>query len=224
MDKKVLEAKNRILDIIYQLRPLGFDEVLYSPADAWKWFYDNRKRIPSNINYDSGATRMVIWDEDYCDYVMKFDICACGLEYADSYCQNEADVYKKAVDYGLEDKFAWIEKIGEFGATELFAMDYHYCDECHVTSTSYEHRFYKFCDDEGYSPDSSEAQAEFDNSWYSYDCDNQDAMFELMEDIWGDKEEWKVESFLRDMNVHDIHSGNISLDGDKLVIIDYASF
>ena len=49
-------------------------------------------------------------------------------------------------------------------------------------------------------------------------------MFELMEEVWGPEEEWEVERFLRDMQVTDIHSGNIAYNNGEIVIVDYASF
>lgn len=223
MNKKLLNAEIRVKDIINQLRPYGFDRVLDDPKIAENWFYSNEKELPDNIGWADGATRMVIWDIDYEDFVIKFDKCdQCELSYADSYTGNEARVYTEAIKCGLEHRFAWIDRIGFFGNTEIFAMEYYYCDECAISDASYQNRYLNFCKENDYDPDDEDVSEEF--YYNSGDCTNQEAMFELMEEIWGPEEEWEVERFLRDMQVTDIHSGNIAYNNGEIVIVDYASF
>ena len=101
-------------------------------------------------------------------------------------------------------------------------MEYYYCDECAISDASYQNRYLNFCKENDYDPDDEDVSEKF--YYNSGDCTNQEAMFELMEEVWGPEEEWEVERFLRDMQVTDIHSGNIAYNNGEIVIVDYASF
>ena len=65
--------------------------------------YANYSNMPDYMQFSYGASRLAIWDTEYCDYVIKV---ALDEQY-EKYCQHEVEVYEAAVKEGLADNFAW---------------------------------------------------------------------------------------------------------------------
>ena len=56
-------AAERIIDMV---RSAGFDI-----TDPYSILNADYSMFPYDMEYSNGASRLVIWDSDYCDYVIK---------------------------------------------------------------------------------------------------------------------------------------------------------
>ena len=73
----------------------------YDLSDPNAIIHDGWGGFLGDLQFAYGASRLVIWDEDYCDYVIKV---ALGKSF-EKYCKREVEVYAAAVKEGLQDSF-----------------------------------------------------------------------------------------------------------------------
>ena len=66
---RINEAAMAADRIINMIECAGFD--ITNPNSILD--YPNYMNLPDGMQYAYGASRIVIWDEDYCDYVIKID-------------------------------------------------------------------------------------------------------------------------------------------------------
>ena len=178
--------------------------------------------MPEDIQYDSGASRVVIWDE-YCDFVIKLPLDE-GYE---KYCQKEVEVYKAAEEAGLADNFAWCDCYGEPNMLDdyynpgIYVMEYVYCNEEAVYDSAWKYGYETYCNERGLDSSSYDAVEEY-NSW-NY-ADDDDMVLDCIEaQISGDK----IKAFcvfMMKWNITDIHTANVGFKGSRMVITDYAGW
>jgi hypothetical protein len=97
------EAYNRISKLMEILYHCDFNI-----DDPWSIEHID---LPSNIHYEMGATRLVVWDEDNRDYVAKIAL----TDEDEKYCVHEVELYNAAVKAGLEAHFGWCAEIYCYG-------------------------------------------------------------------------------------------------------------
>lgn len=188
--------------------------------------YPNYMNMPEGMQYAYGASRIVIWDEDYCDYVIKI---ALDEKY-EKYCQHEVEVYEAAVKEGLADNFAWCmcyaepiyDDNGEYDAPGIYVMEYVDCNEDDVEDTTWKYGYEQYCSLNGLdSSDYNSADAY--NDWNQ--GDTEDMVLDYMESLMSSEYRRAFEVFMCKWWITDIHSQNVALKPDgNMVIIDYAGW
>ena len=214
MKDTLTRATERTKSILAQLEGTGFDM-----DDPWGTDHN----LPDNLEIESGATRFVIWDTNYNDFVIKFS----DEERYEAYSAKEAEVYHKAEEKGVEKYFGWIHFICNYQNHAVYAMEYLDCDEETISNKSYEYNWKEFCSEENIDDDedtrNSSYRYEFDEAYM--DCNNGDygVLNYLFSEITNE-DMIKLDHLIYDEDVNDLHEGNFGFRGNQLVICDYAGY
>ncbi len=151
-------------------------------------------------DYAEGATRGVVIGDNF---VFKFNLYPNDED--GDYCESEKAVYDAAVEWDLQDWFAWTDVVDTYCNTKVYAMD-----RCGVDS------------DELYDAATS---------WVSdrdgYDCndlEDEDLVDYAAECSAAIRDRSELKEFLHTFTIHDLHEGNWGWKGNNLVLTDYASY
>lgn len=206
------EAYNRVSKIMDILNSAGFD--INNP-----WSIEDIS-LPENIKFASGATRLVVWDEDNPDYVAKM-----ALELDDErYCIHEVELYNAAVKAGLEAHFGWCAEIYCYGSRSVYAMEYLKCDDSDIESKSYKWGYERYCAEEKIDTESEESkEAYYDYYWGGFSGDG-GVVLQWIEAHMVAPVVEKFEEFVSKYDISDIHSQNVGYRNGQLVLCDYAGF
>ena len=213
MDNRCKEAKVRVDAIFQELEELGFD--VYRPLSI------NDIELPSHLGYDYGVCRLVVWDCNYCDYVVKFPIDSSDIKF----CEKEVDIYKDAEEEGVEEAFAWCKCIyapEEIG-NGIYVMEYVNCNEDEISDEVSESAYRRYCEDYDREVDDDDAREEFFQDYYG-----EDEMDDLYDMFLNGLRDWqlrnKVDTFVSEQDINDIHCGNVGYRDNQLVLCDYAGY
>lgn len=210
MDTRFTEAYNRIRELMTTLDYLGFDI-----NDPWTIESIN---LPEEIGYAHGATRMVIWDKNNPDYVAKIALTVDN----EKYCQKEVELYEAAVEAGLESHFAWCAEIYCHGEKSVYAMEYLECDYDQMDSESYQWGYKRYCADYDLDTEAQESKDKFSDYYWS--DSGESLVIEWFESHLARPIAAKLDRFIYDHDIEDIHNGNIGYRGNQLVLCDYAGY
>lgn len=211
-------AADRIIDMV---ECAGFD--LTDPNTMIT--YPNYINMPDGMQYAYGASRIVIWDEDYCDYVIKI---ALNEKY-EKFCQHEVEVYEAAVKEGLADIFAWCmcyaepqyNDEGEYEAPGIYVMEYVDCNEDVNCDEIWKYGYSQYCKERGLDSSSYDYADDYDEwNWREDD----DLVLEYVESQMNDEQRRLFNVFMMKWWISDIHSQNIGHIGNRIVILDYAGW
>ena len=217
---KINEAFMAATRIINMVESAGFN--ITDPFSIIN--YATSSNTPDEMRYAYGASRLVIWDDDYCDYVIKIAL----HEGYEKYCQHEVDIYEAAVKEGFADKFAWCACYAEpcldedFYNPGIYVMEYVDCNEDEVEDTTWKYGYEQYCSLNGLdSSDYNSADAY--NDWNQ--GDTEDMVLDYMESLMSPEYRRAFEVFMCKWWITDIHSQNVALKPDgNMVIIDYAGW
>lgn len=178
-----------------------------------------------SINYAYGASRLVLWDEDYCDYVIKI---ALDPSY-EKYCQHEVEIYAAAEKEGVSDSFAWCMCYqeptyadGEIDAPGIYVMEYLDCNEDEVYDDAWCHGYKEYCRSHGLDASNYDNASQYDN-WNQ--SDDSDLVLDLLESNMSTEYRRMFEVFMCKWEITDIHQGNIScLHNGHRKIVDYGGW
>lgn len=180
--------------------------------------------IPEGMDYAYGASRLVIWDNDYCDYVIKI---ALNSDY-EKYCQHEVEVYKAAAKEGFADKFAWCACYaeptyadGKVDAPGIYIMEYMYCNADEAYDSAWKYGYETYCEARGLDSSNYDYVIDFDN----WNCeDDEEMIIDCVVSGMSDSEKKAFYVFMNKWWITDIHQGNVSVTDNGLVITDYAGW
>ena len=217
------EVAQAIDEIINKVVSLNLAKVVHRTADNkyyfGQWCHDNYNAL-DGIRADSGATKMVFFNDELEDWVIKVpflfspDIAPGSKGYED-FCYAEVEVYEEAVKEGLDEYFA---------PTYLYTMiddiPFYVQRKAECNSDVNEDVFFSYCSN-SYDKEDFESEDEY------YDAINNDA--EYMEEcdrlsaIFGG---WitKLINFLEDRGIGDFHSANFGFIKGSPVLIDYSGY
>lgn len=188
----------------------GFSQFLNNrtESEARLWGNSSYENL-ENISYSYGASKFVIVDEDS-DWVLKIPFC----DKAYDYCALEAENYKKAVEAGVEEGFAACYFLMEYEGAPCYIMEKVSCDE-----ETIEGDFYEI----GSNRLSSEMDEE---EIYSYlgSMDGVEIVDQLLDFYYEEGFLKKVNIFLSQNKINDLHIGNVGYRGTNLVFVDYSGF
>lgn len=208
---KAFAAAQRIIDSV---ESAGFNLCDY--ADIKNAIHCGYEYFPEFIHYESGATRLVIWDDQY-DYVIKI---AIGSD-CEKYNQHEAEVYEAAVNAGLEDYFGWCKcYIKSENKPGIYVMEFLDGDEYDITDSAYKYSYENYCNTNGLDASDYEVMEEYD----SIERDEREEVENLLESQMSLNEIHDFRIFLIKWFINDLHAGNVLYRNETLVICDYAGF
>jgi len=205
------EAYNRISKLMNILNGAGFDI-----NDPWSF---ESIDVPENIKFATGATRLVIWDEENPDYVAKIALS----EDSEKYNIHEVELYQAAEREGLGEHFGWCAEIYDYGARSVYAMEYLDCDYDQIDSESYQWGYENYCYEQDLDVNTEDSREAYeDYFWKSGTCDN--LVLDWFEDKLLKPMVAKFDRFIYEHDIDDIHSGNVGRRGNVLVLCDYAGY
>lgn len=213
---KAFEAAQRIINI---MREAGFEDLrdLVSPTRD----YDT----PDYIQWEAGATRLVIWDDE-CDYVIKIALDS----YCEKYNKKEADVCAAAEEEGFENMFGWCKQyLPPQGEKEnyvpgVYVMEFLEGCEDDVIDSSYERGYKEFCRSNGLDEFDFDSHDRYQEYREEADIEEQDEIMELLVEGMSVRETYDFNSFLYNNDINDLHSGNVLMKNGRFVICDYAGY
>lgn len=212
---RYLEACMAAERIVNEIKAAGFE--LNDPKD---FIHNAYQYLPYYIQYAYGASRLVIWDTEYYDYVIKI---ALEPSY-EKYCQHEVEIYRAAVDEGVDDSFAWCtcyaEPDWDNDLPGIYVMEYLDCNEDEVYDDAWTYGYKEYCRSHGLD-DSNYDNADDYDSWK--ECDDSGLVLDLLESNMNDEYRRAFEIFMWKWNITDIHQGNIS-STVPMKIVDYAGW
>ena len=165
---------------------------------------------------------MVIWDDDYCDYVIKI---ALDEKY-EKLCQHEVEVYEAACKEGLEKEFAWCMCYSnpvkyEGYVPGIYVMEYVDCDEDAAYDSAWTHGYKEYCYQRGLDSSNYDAADDF-NDWCEAEPD--DMLLDYMESLMAPEYRRAFEIFMCKWWITDIHEQNVGFKGNRMVMVDYAGW
>ena len=168
----------------------------------------------SILTAPGGASRLVIWDEDYCDYVIKI---ALDEKY-EKFCQHEVEVYEAAVKEGLADNFAWCMCYaeptyadGKIDAPGIYVMEYMDCNEDEVSDAAWTYGYKQYCSANGLDSSNFDSADEY-NDWNEGEHEGQ--ILDYMESQMTSDYRRAFEVFMCKWWITDIHEQNVALRPD----------
>lgn len=217
MDRQ-LEACLAAERIVNAIQSAGFD--LSDPRSIIQnaWCSD----LSDSIQYAYGASRLVLWDEDYCDYVVKI---ALDPDY-EKYCQREVEVYAAAAQEGLANSFGWCMCYAEpdynNGMPGIYVMEYLDCNEDEVADDAWCYGYKEYCRSHGLD-DSNYDNADEYNDW---NCGEDEGMYLDYFESEMDRDYLRAfEIFLCKWRITDLHQANFSCGKpSEMKIVDYAGW
>ena len=199
----------------------GFGPALVSgdPCD----FRDFANDAPSWFRWSYGASRVVFWDDRDCSFVIK--IPRDGEDDV-QYSRAEQETYAEARNRGIEQYFAWTDKLFDYEVPDenktipIYAMEFAKCQSYDDPSDIFYEYYCK-----KYHLDSNDKEVK-DSYWDSYDTEDggTSEMLDYAESIWGEEARLEVGELIDDFGIGDLHYGNWGFCDGRLVIVDYAGY
>lgn len=177
------------------------------------------------IDFYSGASKYCLINDEF-DWAIKFDIPECDSKWKkiNDYALHEAEIYEKAVEWGIEDSFAACYCIGYINGKAICLQEIVETDEEYFHDKLWDYGAY--CME--YSRDICETEDDF-NSMVS-DCVDDFSDEERFEAIFNEHEVdiKKLIEFINVYNLNDFHCGNYGMkrcEGREFpVLIDYSGY
>ena len=177
--------------------------------------------LPDGIQYAYGASRLVLWDEYYYDYVVKI---ALNPDY-EKYCQREVEVYAAAVQEGLADSFGWCmcysEPDYDNDRPGIYVMEYLDCNEDEVYDDAWCYGYKEYCRSNGLDASNYDNADEY-NDW---NCEDDGMYLDYFESEMSRDYLKAFEVFLCKWRITDLHQANFSCGKpSEMKIVDYAGW
>jgi len=216
----------------------GFNKFIEKPCEYY--WCDAEKEIRNysdDISFHSGATKGVMVDANL-NWVVKIPFLYerhnldwnCEkqayerYEWHDlsDYCKIEWRNYAAAVDFNVSECFAQTYYLGDFHNIPIYIQEYLDCDESYVNSRAYDSAYNAYRNEWDDDLTEEEREDEFSDSFYDWDGEEQ--MESLTYEMWGGKLSERFWNFCSLNDIDDLHTGNWSISGDKLVAVDFSGY
>lgn len=172
-------------------------------TDEWHDFVVAMDGAEVTVSIMFGATKAVFAAEGM-DTVAKIGFQNFKVDHA----AREAQIYQEARAMDLEQFFVPCKKIGEISSLEVFEMELVEVGEDLVTSD-----MWRKCSG---SMSSEEIVDVIDD-----DCGFIEALFPFYYSV---EEMTRLYDFISELEINDLHSGNIGYENGRIVIIDYSGY
>lgn len=175
--------------------------------------------LPSNIRYDMGATRLVVWDDENHDYVAKIALS----DDDEKYCIHEVELYNAAEEAGLAAHFGWCAEIYCYGTKSVYAMEFLDCNYDKFDTLTYEWGYENYCREEKIDSSLDSSKEQYSNYYWGSDL-HCNIVLDWFEEQLSKNIVALFDSFINSHDIDDIHAANIGYRGDKPVLCDYAGY
>ena len=160
-----------------------------------------------------------MWDDENPDYVAKIALTAEN----EKYCVKEVELYNAAVEAGLADHFAWCAEIYDYGTHSVYAMEYLDCCYEENDSESYQWGFERYCAEEELNVYEESSRQKFSEVYWGSSV-YEELVLDWFEDKLVKPIAAKFDRFVYDLEISDIHPGNLGRRNGQLVLCDYAGY
>lgn len=188
----------------------------------YDWGYNGTER-PDNVFCSSGATKMVLWDDEE-PYVIKIPFIDERSGYRD-YCEIELHNYEQAHHFPeIVNCFAQVDFLFVYKNHPIYIMEKIDCDEQGIEDAAYDTSFVSFCDREGFEEGSLEyedARDHFSDEYYDW-WEGIEQIEALFCDCWGGRIFDCFRDYCNFHNINDLHTANWGWRGSELVVVDYS--
>lgn len=232
MKHNIAELRERFHKLLMQLdRDYNLSDNFYDcdeDAEEFECMWEERDNACDDLHIWTacGATKFVIGTDD-CDYIIKFQLFDSF-----DYCGREVETYNAAKARGLEDKFAWCDKLFDFTfscrgderTVPVYVMEWCQCGYEMISDDASEYCYRRYITKHEL-PDCEESREKY------YDSEGYIERIDILEwacDVWGtpygETSSDAILDFLREMQVNDLHAGNWGWCDRRLVLTDYSGY
>lgn len=170
-----------------------------------RWFYDNElNELGFTISH--GVTKVCIGHDDLENWIIKVGYTNTRLDYATIEYEN----YIKALKAELSYYFPKTVFLGSFEGRDFYIQEWAACDEDSVTQD--------FCDLLQEQYDEDDVEYNIEELWSTVEDMEDDSKISL---VFHDE---KLNDFLNDNDINDLHSGNFGYVDGRMVIIDFSGW
>lgn len=170
-----------------------------------RWFYDN-KLDELGFTISHGVTKVCISHDDLEDWIIKVGYKNMRTDYATVEFEN----YTKALEAKLSYYFPTTIFLEDFRGTKFYIQELASCDEDSVTQD--------FCDLLQEQYDEDDAEYDIEDLWSTVEDMEDDSKISL---VFHNE---KLNDFLNDNDINDLHSGNFGYVDGHMVIIDFSGW
>lgn len=213
-------------------------EACCSEDIPWEWGRNYNGDIFDELDIwmSCGATRCCFGFNNDTEYVAKFQLDGEECDY----CAREAQISRRAEQYGFGDFFAKSEHLLDYTlkhdkttkTISVYVMEWCCCSYDTVSDNSYNYHYAKFCEDNNLDASSDDSRDLFSDEEERRASDDENSesnfgMIEYAKSTWGIIDEKFLHDFIefmRDWEINDLHAGNWGYKGDKLVMVDYGGY
>lgn len=201
--QKMREVSDSFNEFIQSGKKDDFYRFMENETDDYHGFVVVVDGAEVTVSIMSGATKAVFAVEGM-DTVAKIGFQNFKVDHA----AREAQIYQEACGAHLEQFFVPCKKIGEISKLEVFEMELVDVGEELVTSD-----MWRKCSD---SMSSEEIVNVIDE-----DCGFIESLFPF---YYSNEEMTQLYEFISELEINDLHSGNIGYENGRIVIIDYSGY
>lgn len=201
--QKMREVSDSFNEFIQSGKKNDFYRFMENETDDYHDFVVVVDGAEVTVSIMSGATKAVFAVEGM-DTVAKIGFQNFKVDHA----AREAQIYQEACGAHLEQFFVPCKKIGEISSLEVFEMELVDVGEELVTSD-----MWRKCSD---SMSSEEIVNVIDE-----DCGFVESLFPF---YYSNEEITQLYKFISELEINDLHSGNIGYENGRIVIIDYSGY
>ena len=201
--QKMREVSGSFDEFIQSGKKNDFYQFMKNETDDYHDFVVVVDGAEVTVSVMSGATKAVFAVEGM-DTVAKIGFQNFKVDHA----AREAQIYQEACGAHLEQFFVPCKKIGEISNLEVFEMKLVDVGEELVTSD-----MWRKCSD---SMSSEEIVCVIDE-----DCGFVESLFPF---YYSNEEMTRLYEFISELEINDLHSGNIGYENGRIVIIDYSGY
>lgn len=201
--QKMREVSDSFNEFIQSGKKNDFYRFMENETDDYHDFVVVVDGAEVTVSIMSGATKAVFAVEGM-DTVAKIGFQNFKVDHA----AREAQIYQEACGVHLEQFFVPCKKIGEISSLEVFEMELVDVGEELVTSD-----MWRKCSG---SMSSEEIVNVIDE-----DCGFVESLFPF---YYSNEEITRLYKFISELEINDLHSGNIGYENGRIVIIDYSGY
>lgn len=194
-------------DIIFSFIKENLKLFCQENFDGFSDFFDEIM-APKGFFHECGSTKHCITHPNFEGYVVKFTDTYEDFDY----CEREYTNYLAAEERGLESYFPYTAFLGNFNEINFYIQEFAVCDPSDISGTWYK-ELRKSYDGEETEEDSISCRV-----WDNVDELDDDERIHILYN------NDKLNNFLYEYKINDLHEFNFGYIDDRLVIIDFSGF
>ena len=211
---------NIALDLMEKLVKAGISAELNEEED---WLSENNDYLEElGVGFNYGSTKVCLKYDELENWVIKLSYDRShdiGITVFD-YCAREAENYELACEKGLEKFFAPTYKVGEIEGIGIYLQQKARVDEDYFVECFEDYVIATY----NYDGVEDEDRKQELISDAVYELDDEQSVEAVFSDIASFYDLVKLNDFILDREINDLHSANYGLINDNPVIIDFSGY